>query len=355
MARAAGAGRARAGAGAGAGAGGSRAGLAARGRRGRPRAGAATAGVAVHAGAPERVTGARLITAVKTPYKRNGHFDLDAYDAHVAAQIAQGVEGFVVGGTTGEGQLMSWDEHIMLIAHTVNQFGDQAVIIGNTGSNNTREALHATDQGFNVGMHASLHINPYYGKTSLNGLRRHFKEALDMGPAIVYNVVARTGQDLEPSLIEELAAHENFLGVKECEGNERIKGYADKGINCWSGNDDEAHAARHEAGAVGVISVTSNVVPGLFARLMAAPEPELNAKLQPFISWLFSEPNPTGVNTALAMLKQCEPVFRLPYVPYALDLRAQGLQLMKELGPDVLGAEHLTMLEDEDFELVSYR
>ncbi|KAJ6328479.1 hypothetical protein OIU76_005932 [Salix suchowensis] len=112
----------------------------------------------------------RLITAIKTPYLPDGRFDLEAYDLLVNTQIANGAEGVVVGGTTGEGQLMSWDEHIMLIGHTVNCFGSSIKVIGNTGSNSTREAIHATEQGFAVGMHAALHINPYYGKTSVEGM-----------------------------------------------------------------------------------------------------------------------------------------------------------------------------------------
>ena len=93
----------------------------------------------------------------------------------------------------GEGQLMSWDEHVMLIAHTVNSFGSKLQVIGNTGSNSTREALHATEQGFAVGMDAALQINPYYGKTSLDGLIAHFSAVLDEGPTIIYNVPSRTG------------------------------------------------------------------------------------------------------------------------------------------------------------------
>ena len=88
---------------------------------------------------------------------------------------------------------MSWDEHVMLIAHTVNSFGSHLQVIGNTGSNSTREALHATEQGFAVGMDAALQINPYYGKTSLDGLIAHFSAVLDEGPTIVYNVPSRTG------------------------------------------------------------------------------------------------------------------------------------------------------------------
>ena len=172
---------------------------------------------------------------MKTPYTPSGKIDIGACDAHVERQIAGGVQGLVVGGTTGEGQLMSWDEHIMLIAHTVNKFGDDLAILGNTGSNNTAEALKATEQGFNVGMHAALQINPYYGKTSERGLLEHFRAALDIGPGILYNVVGRTNQDIRPHVVEELAQHGNFLGMKECEGNERIRGYSAQGIACWSG------------------------------------------------------------------------------------------------------------------------
>lgn len=121
---------------------------------------------------------------------------------------------------------MSWDEHIMLIAHTVNVFGNQIKVIGNTGSNSTREAVHATRQGFIVGMHAALQINPYYGKTSIVGLKDHFQRVLDLGPGIVYNVPGRTGQDIPDEVIMGLSSHTNFLGVKECTGNERIGGYS---------------------------------------------------------------------------------------------------------------------------------
>ena len=181
---------------------------------------------------PQRsLTAVRLLTAIKTPYVQNGRFDLPAFDRLVEHQLANGVEGFIIGGTTGEGQLMSWDEHIMLIAHTVNQFGDRAYVIGNTGSNSTREALHATEQGFNVGMHAALHINPYYGKTSTAGLLNHFKAVLAEGPAIIYNVPGRTGQDIPNSVVHELAGQENFLGIKECTGNQRIQ--VGKEISTW--------------------------------------------------------------------------------------------------------------------------
>lgn len=295
-----------------------------------------------------------LITALKTPYLPNGKFDLTSYDRIVQGQIDNGVQGVIVGGTTGEGHLMDWDEHIMLIAHTVNTYGDKLVVIGNTGSNSTREALHATEQGFAVGMRAALQINPYYGKTSKKGLVGHLRAVLDEGPGIVYNVPGRTGQDIPDDVVFEIASHPNFLGMKECTGNKRILNYTSNGVNCWSGNDDECHAARHEAGAAGVISVTANVVPGLFSQLMSkGPNPALNDSLKELYSWLFCEPNPIALNTALAMCGLVKPVFRLPYVPLDKSRREQGAKILEALKQHIPGCQEVRVLEDSDFKLVA--
>ncbi|KAK4803725.1 hypothetical protein SAY86_003542 [Trapa natans] len=302
----------------------------------------------------EGIKSLRLITAIKTPYLPDGRFDLDAYDELVNMQIKQGVEGIIVGGTTGEGHLMNWDENIMLIGRTVNCFGAKIKIIGNTGSNSTREAIHASEQGFAVGMHAALHINPYYGKTSMEGLVRHFNDVLSIGPTIIYNVPSRTGQDIPPGVIDTISVNANLAGIKECTGNDRIKKYADKGMVVWSGNDDECHDSRWNYGATGVISVTSNLVPGLMRELMFGGKyPPLNSKLMPLMKWLFHEPNPIGLNTALAQLGVVRPVFRLPYVPLPLEKRIEFVNLVKETGREhFVGDEDVQPLDDDDFVLV---
>jgi len=300
----------------------------------------------------QRMKKLRLMTAVKTPYLPNGKFDLKAYDTLLEHQIEHGVEGVIVGGTTGEGQLMGWDEHIMLIAHTVNTYGTQLAVVGNTGSNSTREALHATEQGFAVGMHAALQINPYYGKTSSAGMLTHFQAVLDEGPSIIYNVPGRTGQDIPDAVVHQLAQHSNFLGVKECTGNKRIAAYTARGINCWTGNDDEAHDARHGSGAVGVISVTSNVLPGLMKQLMTAPNPSLNASIKELIAWMFSEPNPIPLNTAMAMCGQSSAVFRLPYMPLEKSQREKGAVLLQALQQHIPGCSEVRVMEDSEFTLL---
>ncbi|XP_002982898.2 4-hydroxy-tetrahydrodipicolinate synthase, chloroplastic [Selaginella moellendorffii] len=296
----------------------------------------------------------RLISAIKTPYLPDGRFDLEAYDSLVRTQVDHGVEGLIVGGTTGEGHLMNWDEHIMLIARTVNCFGDKIKVIGNTGSNSTREAIHATEQGFAAGMHAALHINPYYGKTSMDGLLLHFKSVLAMGPTVIYNVPGRTGQDIPPSVIEKIASSPNFLGVKECMGNERVKHYTEQGIAVWSGNDDQCHDSRWDFGARGVISVVSNLVPKLMHELMfSGKNQELNEKLMPLINWLFVEPNPIGLNTALSQLGLIRPVFRLPYAPLNVEKRQEFVKIVEGIGRDNFpGCTEVRLLKDDDFLLV---
>jgi len=294
-----------------------------------------------------------LITAIKTPFNHNGKIDLEAFDKLVDKQIEFGVDGLIIGGTTGEGHLLNWEEHLMLIAHTANKYGDRLLVVGNTGSNNTREAVKATKNGFAMGMHAALLINPYYGKTSPLGVEKHIAAALDIGPAFIYNVPGRTGQDIDPEIITKLAKHENFIGVKECAGNERIKEYEQQGIPCWSGNDDECFDGRHQHGSHGVISVTSNIIPGLMRKLMDdRNQTALNLTLQQLFDWLFCEPNPICINTALSMTGAVEPVFRLPYVPLDLTTRKVGFDLLTKIDSNEIVGETLSLLGDDDFHVL---
>lgn len=292
---------------------------------------------------------ASLITAIKTPYTSTGEVDLLTYDMLVQKQIDAGVDGIIVGGTTGEGQLLSWEEHLILIAHSVHKFSEKLLIIGNTGSNNTSEAIKATKNGFAAGMDATLQINPYYGRTSTAGVIEHLTRTLDIGPAFIYNVPGRTGQDLTPDIIETLAKHENFIGVKECGGNERIAYYEKQGIACWSGNDDESHDGRHLHGSHGVISVTSNIIPSIMRQLMDKPNAELNNSVQPLMQWLFCEPNPIAINTALMMTGAVKPNFRLPYVALTKEQRQQGVELLQAIKLEDRVGDTLSSLIDSDF------
>lgn len=297
----------------------------------------------------DRILRASLITAIKTPYLRDGRIDFAAFDRLAERQVAAGVEGLVITGTTGEGHLMHWDEQLALIAHAARRFGDRLLIVGNTGSNSTAEAVRATELGFQVGMAAALQINPYYGKTSVAGLEAHFTRVLEFGPGIVYNVPGRTGQDLLPDVIERLARHPNFVGVKECCGPARMAELGRRGIRSWSGNDDDCLAATADGHALGVISVLSNVAPRMLRRLLAARTREAPPEYVELTAWLFSQPNPIPVNTALAMMGLVEPSFRLPYVPMTRAEREQGIAILRRVGLEELGVAGLDPLDDADF------
>ena len=138
--------------------------------------------------------------------------------------------------------------------------------------------------------------------------------------------------------------------MKECAGNDRIKYYEDKGIACWSGNDDESFLGRHECRSHGVISVTSNIVPRLMRQLMDdCSQSTLNESLQPLMNWLFCEPNPIAINTALMMTGAVEPVFRLPYQALTQAQQAQGLEILSEIAQENRVGKSLAMLEDKQF------
>lgn len=156
-------------------------------------------------------------------------------------------------------------------------------------------------------------------------------QGLDCGPAIIYNVAGRTGQDIPPEIIDKLAEHPNFIGVKECAGNERIKRHSEKGILSWSGNDDEYHeGVWGGSNCHGVISVTSNVVPCVMRSMTDSRNDELSEKVSPFMSWLFEEPNPIGVSTMMAMSGMCSPIFRAPYLPRTKKDMERAVELLKE-------------------------
>lgn len=133
-----------------------------------------------------------------------------------------------------------------------------------------------------------------------------------------------------------------------------MKQYTDTGFVVWSGNDDQCHDSRWLYGATGVISVTSNLVPGLMRQLMfEGKNPFLNSKLMPLMEWLFKEPNPIRLNTALAQLGVVRPIFRLPYVPLPLENRIEFVLLVKDIGrQNFVGDKDVQVLDDDDFILI---
>ena len=289
---------------------------------------------------------ARTITAIKTPYTNTGFIDFKAYDNIVWNQIQKGIQGLVVTGTTGEGHLMSWKEQLMLIHHTSYNFGKDLVVIGATGSNSTHEALVATEEAFNHGMHVALQLNPYYGHACEEGTFYHLNSLIDLGPTILYNVPKRTGFDMNSHLVVQLSKHENFKGIKECVGINRLNEYSklNNPINVWSGNDNDCYDAKVECGINGVISVLANILPKEMDSLMKGEE-KYDLKIKKFCNWMYQSPNPIGINTVMAMMGICQPVFKMPYLPLSYKERVKGKELLEEL----FEIENVRILKDDDF------
>lgn len=289
-----------------------------------------------------------LITAIKTPYDVDGSIDYEAMEKLVVRQIEANVKGIVVAGTTGEGHLMSWDEQFELLNFILKRFGDKIAIIGNTGSNSTREAVAATKQGFELGMTASLQVNPYYGLTNTEGMLAHFQEVLNVGPGILYNVPARTGQEIPLEVIKKATKHENFVGVKECGGVSALKSLHESGVFCWSGNDNDFIDGYRKGYSSGVISVASNVIPEQFNGYFSGLHQSMLPEHEKLVQWMAQQPNPIALNTLLAMLGLTKPVFRLPYTPMPINLRQEGCDIVRKLN---LKGE-VEVLDDENFSVL---
>ena len=172
--------------------------------------------------------------------------------------------------------------------------------------------------------------------------------ALDIAPCLIYNVPSRTNQDIPLEVIIKLAEHPNFIGVKECAGSQRIGFYEKQGIACWSGNDNDCFVSRHKYADHGVISVAANIIPEIFRKIMDAEDTNLFEKSTNFIECLFCEPNPIAVNTLLAMMQLCRPVFRMPYLPLSLQQQEKLIAALQEIKP----LENIQPIDPEKFTLI---
>jgi len=261
--------------------------------------------------------------AIVTPFK-NGEIDYDALLGMLEWQVAEGTDAIVSCGTTGEASTLTDDEQIDVIEFTVKEIKGRIPVIAGVGSNYTAHGLELTKRAEAAGADALLHVTPYYNKASRIGLIEHFKamaEATSL-PILLYSVAGRTGMNIEPSVIEELAAVENIVGVKEASGNisqvVEIARRAPEGFDLYSGNDD-MNVPLLSVGGKGAISVLANVAPKdthdmvrkfLDGDVKGSYEIQLRAK--PLIDALFIEVNPIPIKAALFMMGKCEYEYRMP-------------------------------------------
>ena len=271
------------------------------------------------------------LVAIVTPMHEDGRLDLAAFRKLIDWHVAEGTDGIVVVGTTGESPTVDFDEHKELIRLAVQHSRGRIPIIAGTGGNSTAEAIELTESAKKNGATACLSVVPYYNKPTQEGLYRHFRkiaETVDL-PMILYNVPGRTVADLQTDTVLRLAEVPGIIGIKEAtaniERNTDLIRRAPRNFAVYSG-DDATCLALILMGGHGVVSVTANVAPKAMHQMCAAAlvgdvkkARELNFKLFPLHQKLFVEANPIPVKWALAEMGMMEGGLRLPLSP--LDAR----------------------------------
>lgn len=283
-----------------------------------------------------------LYTAIVTPFK-NGVVDYDAYKALIEAQIAGGVDGIVPMGTTGESPTVSTEEHLEIIRKCVEFVAGRCQVIAGTGANCTAEAIELTKAAAAMGADGTLQVCPYYNKPNQEGVYQHFKaiaEATDL-PIMLYSIPGRSGIEITVDTVARLAADcPTIVAIKEAGGSvERVNQLvqalpADFAV--LSG-DDGLTVPFISCGAVGLVSVTSNIAPAEMKSLVDAAMSgdgkkalELQKKYYPLMKGLMSlDVNPVPAKAALALRGEISWEIRLPLVPLAKEKHGKLADLLK--------------------------
>ena len=263
-------------------------------------------------------------TALVTPF-RNGGIDVSAFEKLIETQIAAGITGVVAIGTTGESPTLSHKEREQLIRLAVTTAKERCLVLAGTGSNATQHAVADTKLAENLGVDGALVVAPYYNKPSPEGLFRHFKAIADATslPIILYNIPGRCSVDIAPETVARLASEcRNIVSIKEASGSvERVSELRQRLPDSFTilSGDDSLTLPFMAVGAVGVVSVASNLFPSEVCALVRVCESgdlktaaKLHRKLLPLFKDLFIEPNPVPVKTALGWRGVLSREVRLP-------------------------------------------
>jgi 4-hydroxy-tetrahydrodipicolinate synthase len=282
-------------------------------------------------------------TALLTPF-RNGSLDEQAFRDLVEWQIAEGTNGLVPVGTTGESPTLSHDEHKQVVEWCVEVAKGRVPVVAGAGSNSTKEAIELSRHAEQAGADAVLVVTPYYNKPTQEGLYQHYKAINDaIGiPIIIYNIPARSVIDMTVDTMKRLFELPNIAGVKDATANvirvsqQRLAMGPD--LNQLSGEDASALGFMAHGGH-GCISVTSNVAPRLCAEFQSAclkgdyaGALALQDKLMPLHTALFVETNPAPAKYALSVLGKCAETVRLPMVPVAATTQSAVRAAMVHAG-----------------------
>jgi 4-hydroxy-tetrahydrodipicolinate synthase len=267
-----------------------------------------------------------VLPAIITPFKRNPAMGLDipGLERNIGYLLSCSIHGIVPCGSTGESATLSFDEHEKVIQVTVDTINGRIPVLAGTGSNNTAEAVRLTKAAKDTGADGVLVISPYYNKPNRAGLVKHYTKLADLDiPVVIYNVPGRTGQNLEPDLIAELAQHPNIVGVKEASGNigqisRILEETQDEDFAVISG-DDNITLPIMALGGAGVISVAANVDPKRMVAMYEALKHGdyqkalvLHYALSPLFRSMFIDTNPIPVKKAVELVGMAGGPVRLP-------------------------------------------
>ncbi|WP_417473620.1 4-hydroxy-tetrahydrodipicolinate synthase [Luteimonas mephitis] len=252
------------------------------------------------------------ITALATPFTVAGELDLDAWRRLLQAQRRAGTQAVVVAGSTGEAAALFDAEYDALLRAAIEELGGYLPVIAGTGLSSTARTIEQTRRAAALGAEAALVVTPPYVRPTQAGLVAHFRAVADDGalPVVLYNVPGRTGCDMLPDTVAELAGHARIVGIKEARNDaERMQALLalrNDGFAVLSGDDPTAVRAML-AGADGIVSVVSNVVPAAFRKLCdlaragdEAGAQALDARLHPLYDFLGIESNPIPLKALLA-------------------------------------------------------
>lgn len=263
-----------------------------------------------------------IATALITPFC-NGSVDFYSMARLIDIQLENNVSAIVVCGTTGEAPTLTDDEHTALIEFAVKRVNGAIPIIAGSGNNCTKKAIDLSLRAEAAGADALLIVTPYYNKASDDGLIKHYAAISDSVsiPIILYNVPSRTGVDISMNVYKALTGHNNIKGLKEARGNtDTVKAIAREGfpLQIFSGND-KGLCDMLEVGALGCISVASNIIPNEMMRLCnlyfagkTEEAREIEKNLSSLFNMLFCEINPIPVKYAMNLLGLCDSEMRLP-------------------------------------------
>ncbi|TFE67695.1 4-hydroxy-tetrahydrodipicolinate synthase [Methylacidiphilum caldifontis] len=292
-------------------------------------------------------------TAIVTPFQK-GSIDKKALERLIDNQIQNHIEGIVPVGTTGESPTLSYDEHIEVIRWSKEVAGERIKVFAGTGSNSTAEAIHLTKEAEKIGVDGILLVSPYYNRPSQEGLFRHFSSIASSTalPILLYNIPSRCGVDISVETVVRLVEkNSNIVGIKEAGGSvdrvSQLEQVVPEEFSILSG-DDSLTLPFLSVGAVGVISVASNLFPkavGALVRLFlsgkSAEARLLHHALYPLFRDLMIETNPVPVKTALAMEGWIESEIRLPLAPLQPQNQAKLEATLKRTKEKLSNLEYL--------------